>query len=364
MSGSKDRVDRLRIAMARGIGPVAFDRLMSRFPAPSEAVDFLENERNIRLPARREIEDELDKAARGNIAVLLKTDAGYPSLLKQVRDAPPLLYVMGNVAALNERQVAVVGSRNASINSAAFARTLAQGLADRGFVITSGLALGIDAAAHAGALASVREGAKTIAVLACGVDRVYPPQNRELYGKILRTGGAVVGETPVGAGPQAALFPRRNRIISGLSQGVVVVEAGVKSGSLITARQAAAQGREVFAVPGFPLDPRGLGTNALIKEGAALVETADDVADVLNMQRTFAAKEPRLNLRVAEPCAQEYDGLGASIMARLDARPTDLDDLEQALPGYGRRQIASALLDLELDGKIAYPSNGSVVAKI
>ncbi len=211
----------------------------------------------------------------------------YPAMLAAVEDAPPVLTVLGRPDLLSPPIVAVVGARNASANGRRLARELAAGLGEAGIVVASGMARGIDAAAHLGALDS-----GTVAVLAGGADIVYPEENRGLY-DAMRTRGAILAELPLGAEPQARHFPRRNRIISGLALGVVVVEAAAKSGSLITARYALEQGREVFAVPGSPLDPRCRGCNDLLRNGATLTETAADVVDQLGPLLQGQAPPPR-----------------------------------------------------------------------
>ncbi len=225
---------------------------------------------------RDEAEAELDALLARGCYLVAHGEAEYPTNLGQIHDPPPLLTVQGDLAALHAPSVAIVGARNASAHGRLLAKTLAKDLAKSGLTVVSGLARGIDTAAHEGVLAAK---GKTVAVIASGVDIAYPAENVELMHSIAET-GAVVTERPLGSAPMARHFPRRNRLISGLSSGVVVIEAAPKSGSLITARMAAEQGREVMAVPGSPLDARHRGTNQLIRDGAALIETADDVREV------------------------------------------------------------------------------------
>src|SRR5690606_7803496 len=258
-------------------------------------------------------------------------EPGYPAALAVIDGAPPLIYVKGDDRLLARPAIGIVGSRASSAAGQQLARQLATGLGQAGYVVASGLAIGIDAAAHQ---ASLETG--TIAVLAGGIDVVYPPQNAALHHAIGET-GCLVSEQPPGFQPRGKDFPRRNRIISGLSLGVVVVEAARRSGSLITARRAADQGREVFAVPGHPLDPRAAGTNQLIKEGATLVTCAEDVVNALEpFGRQLAPKpqpfrEPASMLDAApEPLPQVAGDDRARITAALSPAPVPIDELARA----------------------------------
>ncbi len=272
-----ERLDWLRLIRTETIGPVGFRRLLGRYRTAGRVLDALpELSRRTGRAALRafpvaEAQAELRRADDCGARAIALCEPDYPPLLAAIEDAPPLLYVLGQASALVRPAIAVVGSRNASANGRRLAGQLARDLGAAGFVVVSGLARGVDTAAHQGAL-----GTGTVAVLAGGVDVVYPEENRRLYAEIL-AGGAVIAEQPPGLQPQARHFPRRNRLISGLARGVVVVEASLHSGSLITARLALEQGREVFAVPGSPLDPRARGGNDLIRQGAQLIETAEDV---------------------------------------------------------------------------------------
>ncbi len=240
--------------------------------------------------------------------------------------------------------IAIVGARNASALGARFARQMAQELGAAGFVTASGLARGIDTAAHIGSLST-----GTCAVMAGGVDVVYPPENRKLYDQIIAEGGAVVSEMPFGQHPTARSFPRRNHIISGLARGVVVIEAAMNSGSLITARLAADQGREVFAVPGSPLDPRAKGTNGLIRQGATLTESAEDVLAAVNPQLVLEVPK-RITARGAGN--REISGLRREILERLGPAPVEIDELVRQIAA-SPAAVAAALLDLEFEGRIA-----------
>ncbi len=263
-----------------------------------------------------------------------------------IDDAPPLIAVRGKIAALAQPMIAVVGSRNASAAGAKFADRIARDLGDAGFVVVSGLARGIDAAAHRASLSS-----GTIAVLAGGHDHIYPPEHVDLLGQILED-GAAVSEMPMGWEPRAQDFPRRNRLISGLSLGVVIVEAARRSGSLITARMALEQGREVFAVPGSPLDPRAEGTNGLLKQGATLVTEAEDVLAVL---RPILGETGRLPAEepdgapppLSEPASSDRE----RIVALLGPTPVSIDDLVR-LSGLSPAVVRTVLLELEIAGRL------------
>ena len=277
-------VDRLRLARTEGVGPITYRRLMRRFGSAAAALEALPRLARAggravapSVPSADRAEREVERIARLKGRLLFVDGPDYPPLLGLLDDAPPVVMVLGRIAALHGRAVALVGSRNASANGQRIAEQLAQQLAHDGLVVVSGLARGIDAAAHEGAL---REG-MTVACVAGGVDVPYPPEHANLQARIAASGGAVVSEAAPGTAPMARHFPRRNRIIAGLSLGIVVVEAAVRSGSLITARLGQEMNRELFAVPGSPLDPRCRGTNDLIRSGAHLVEHAADVIDNL-----------------------------------------------------------------------------------
>ena len=271
---------RLRLARTEGVGPVTYRRLLSRYPDAATALEALPGlaraggrGRPPVIPPVAVLQREMDQLhRRGACFVFIGTPA-YPPLLALLDDAPPVIAVEGNLACLQSRAVALVGARNASANGQLMAETLARELAAAGLAVVSGLARGIDAAAHRGALAA--DGC-TIAAIAGGLDVPYPPEHDDLQARIAE-GGAVIAEAPLGTAPQARHFPRRNRLIAGIALGVVLVEAALRSGSLITARVAQENGRELFAVPGSPLDPRARGSNDLIRQGAHVTEGAADV---------------------------------------------------------------------------------------
>lgn len=342
-----ERFARLRLARTERIGPVAFNQLLQRFGSAQKALEALPG--MIRKaggsfipPTVEQIEAELAAGERAGARLIVLGDAAYPPMLAAVDPPPPLLWALGDPALLSRPSVAIVGARIASAGGQRIARGLAQQLGETGQVVVSGLARGIDAAAHEGALPT-----GTVAVLGGGVDDVYPPDNADLYER-LKAGGCIVSESPMGARAQARDFPRRNRIISGLSRGVIVVEAELRSGSLITARLAAEQGRDVFAVPGSPLDPRSRGPNELIRNGAILCEGLEDVERAFTTLRTL--REP--------PADHPFDGAPGEIEAELLDRvaallsptPTPRDELARAL-NLPVSIVAAALLELDLAGR-------------
>ena len=299
-------------------------------------------------PVLKDIDRELKQLDRLRVSILTYLDEAYPARLKQIADPPPVLYVTGALTDADRHAVAVVGSRQATPAGRLFAEELSRDLASAGFTIVSGLARGADGAAHRGALAA---GGRTLAVLGCGIDRQYPPEHRALREEI-EAHGAVLAELPIGSYPHGYHFPRRNRIISGLSLGVVVTEAALESGSLITARLAADQGREVFAVPGFVNSQTSRGPHALIKQGAKLVERAEDVIEELLPQLDAAFRErlaARPAARTATPPTLGQDE--AAVYAVLTTEPIHIDDVI-ARSGMPAPHVAGLLLSLELKNMI------------
>ncbi|HEY8268727.1 MAG TPA: DNA-processing protein DprA [Xanthobacteraceae bacterium] len=309
---------------------------------------------SLRVPTRAEAETEIAAAAKIGVRLVALGEAEYPSRLRETDDAPPLLAIRGQGAVLAEPVVAIVGARNASAAGMRFAGELARGLGAAGFAVVSGLARGIDSAAHRATLST-----GTIAVLAGGHDKPYPPEHAELLEQIVAT-GAAVGEMPIGWEPRARDFPRRNRLIAGIAVGAVIVEAAERSGSLITARLALEYGREVFAVPGSPLDPRTQGTNRLLKQGATLVTSVADVIDVLTpiLGRPMPPmREPDRQEPSGE--AQADDTLRKRVLELLGPTPVAVDDLvREARAPAGAVQIV--LLELELAGRIERHGGGLV----
>ena len=354
---SQDAIDLLRIVRTDGVGPITFRRLLQRYATPAAVLDALPGLTKAAIPTPFDVEREIASVVRAGGRLLFLGDPDYPPLLAMLDDAPPCLAVAGDVALLRANCVAMVGGRNASANGQRLAETIAAGLA-QSVVVVSGLARGIDAAAHKGAMST----GKTIAAIAGGLDTVYPPGHEDLQRRIAEF-GAVVTESPPGTEPQARHFPRRNRIIAGLSLGVVVVEAAPRSGSLITVGIAQDAGREIFAVPGSPLDPRSRGGNDLLRQGAILTETAADVLDNLPLR-------PRDSAQFALPIATgdsaatapESGGIpgttpGESVLALLGPAPTAVDDLLRRCQ-FSASAVMAALLELELAGRVeALPGN-------
>ena len=342
-----ERFARLRLARTDRVGPVSFRQLLDRFGTALRALDALPDlarragSTGYELPPVERIEAELAAGDRKGAVLLVLGDAAYPSRLAAVDPPPPLLWTRGDVGLLSGETIAMVGARIASAGGQRIARGLAQALGQDGFVVVSGLARGIDAAAHLGSLET-----GTVAVLGGGVDDVYPPDNAGLYDQIVER-GCVVSESPMGARAQARDFPRRNRIISGLSRGVIVVEAELRSGSLITARLAGEQGRDVFAVPGSPLDPRSKGPNELLRQGAILCEGVEDVRRGLETLRTL--REPPGDRFDAMP--DDVDtALIERVAALLSPTPTPRDELARACAAPVAH-VAAALLELSLAGR-------------
>jgi DNA processing protein len=367
----EEHLDWLRLSRTESIGPISFYAMLRRFGSARAALEALpqlarrgERARTITAPPRAAAEAELTALGRIGGWIVCRGEPTYPEALAAVEDAPPVLTMLGRPELLTRPMVAVVGARNASANGRRLARELAIGLGQGGLVIVSGLARGIDAAAHLGALDS-----GTAAVVAGGVDIVYPEQNRGLYEALCRQ-GAILAESPLGSVPQARHFPRRNRIISGMALGVLVVEAAARSGSLITARFALEQGREVFAVPGSPLDPRCRGANDLLRRGATLTETAEDVLSQLGPlvggrappSATTALPParaegwaPAVNSSAGEPVADD-DAL-SMVLESLGPSPVAVDELVRQCQ-LTASAVATLLLELELAGRIErHPGN-------
>ena len=361
----EERLDWLRLARTDTIGPVTFYALLRRFGSAKAALDAvpLLGRSRIAVARRADAERELAALARIGAQLVCWGEPLYPKPLEAVEDAPPVLALRGRAEFLAAPMVAVVGARNASANGRRLAQDIAAGLGEEGIVVVSGMARGIDAAAHAGALAT-----GSIAVVAGGVDIVYPEENRGLY-QALADRGAIVAELPPGVEPQARHFPRRNRIISGMSLGIVVVEAAAKSGSLITARFALEQGREVFAVPGSPLDPRCRGCNDLLRNGATLTESAADVVAQLGPLLRGApfvppgrpAADLELPLAAPTPAGDQIAVDGDSgldmILEILSPTPVAVDELVRQCQ-LSAAAVATLLLELELAGRIErHPGN-------
>ena len=327
-----ERRARLRLARSARVGPVTFHEALAHFGSARAACASLAT-----VPDSAIEQEERTLTNLGG-RFLVIGDAEYPAALAALPDAPPVLSMLGDPSLLGRPTLAIVGAREASLAGRQFAAGLSSALGAAGFVVASGLARGIDTAAHEAALKT-----GTVAVLACGVDQVYPPQNDRLQ-EAIATRGLILSEVVLGAPPIARAFPRRNRIVSGLSAGIVVIEAAARSGSLITAQRAAEQGREVFVVPGSPMDPRYAGSNGLIKEGAILVRDANDILSVLGQPG-----------RVCQPVEKtmkiDGDADAARVVQALGAVPTAVDELVRRCQ-VSAAFVAEVLMALELEGRL------------
>ncbi|WP_166486157.1 DNA-processing protein DprA [Jannaschia sp. CCS1] len=361
--GDDDRLLRLRLIRSRRVGPATYLRLLAEHGTAAAALDALPEVAAAAGVQKYEVCPEpvvlaeLRAAARVGARMICLGDADYPETLAQITDAPPVLWAIGRTSLMARPCVALVGTRNASSLGARMTRKLAATLGEAGFTVVSGLARGIDAIAHKSSLET-----GTIAVVAGGVDVVYPTENAELAAQISET-GLCLSEQPLGLQPQARHFPRRNRIVSGLAQGVIVVEAAARSGSLITARCAADQGREVMAVPGHPLDSRASGANILLRDGATLVRGVDDVIEALGRpaQSGDAPSAVVHELQRPTPAAAKDGGLEGRILAHLGPTPVAEDQMIRDLNATPR-EMAQALAVLEMSGRVTRSAGGMVSA--
>lgn len=359
----QERQDWHRLSQSENVGPVTFQKLITRYGSAAEALEALPTlsrqgglNRPLRIYSETDTTKDFARAEICNAQFVVAGERGYPPYLRYIHSAPPLLCVAGNLDFAQMDAIAIVGARNASAVGMKFARQLANDLASAGFIVVSGLARGIDTAAHQAALSRA-----TLAVVAGGIDYIYPPENGDLY-KAIAARGLLVSEMPPGAVPKAEHFPRRNRIISGISRATIVVEAALRSGSLITARTANEQGRDVFAVPGSPLDPRCEGTNKLIREGAALLTSAQDVISALALSPlSFQTRGHFLeDDNQVTPLSIKLDGADRSrVMELLSPTPIHLDDFirETAMDPAA---VMAILLELELAGKIVRQAGGAI----
>ncbi|WEK41899.1 MAG: DNA-processing protein DprA [Candidatus Sphingomonas colombiensis] len=349
--------DRLRLIRTPGIGPVTYRQLIARCGDATRALAALPDlarrggGRAPSPPEPRAIEREMKQVAELDARYLFLGDADYPPLLAELENAPPAIVVRGDIALAQRPTIAIVGARNASAAACRFARQLAHDLGGEGAAVVSGLARGIDTAAHMGA------GPRTIAVIAGGIDVAYPPENSALQERIAQE-ALLIAEMPPGTEPRARHFPHRNRIIAGIAAGTVVVEAAPKSGSLITARLANEAGREVMAVPGSPLDPRAQGCNLLIREGAILVQTAADVLEQIRPIDARAVRAPTLPFTGAPP-ADADDAARGAITDLLGPVPVAIDELIRQ-SGHPPAITQTVLLELELAGRLERHAGGRV----
>lgn len=355
--------DVLRLIRSENVGPVTFFKLLSYFGSVAKALDAIPDmsvkggrARPIKIAPLAAVKEEMERAAAFGAKIIPYGHPDYPKLLHTIHDAPPIIMALGSPAVWNRGvNVGIVGARNASANGCRFTHKIATDLGKADICVVSGLARGIDAAAHTGALAT-----GTVGVIAGGIDTTYPPENKDLYAKLAEQGG-IISEQPLGYAPQARSFPARNRIISGMSHGLVVVEASLKSGSLITAKQAVDQNREVFAVPGSPMDPRCKGTNQLLRDGAVVTESAEDVLEQLHSYRNTPLAEPQAQdfrpAAIKPPSESELAEARKILIQKLGHEPVLVDELLaqcQLTAGV----VMTILLEMELAGRLnRHPGN-------
>ena len=351
----KNLINKLRLIRTPNIGPITCQLLMRRYGSAAAALDAVPDlsargGRQLKLATRQQIEQEIEQVDKLGAEFICYGDDDYPPSLLQFDDVPFVLTVKGHKSVLNTKGCALVGARNASINATRLAQSLATEIGEAGYTIISGLARGIDTAAHQGSLNT-----GTIAVLACGIDEIYPPENTELFSQIAEQ-GLLTTETPFGTKPTPRLFPARNRIIASLSLGVCVIETAFQSGSLITAREAAERGIEVMAIPGSPLDPRSQGTNRLIQDGAHLVQSAQDVLSILAQKPDIRQPDlPEFGTgqlpEISDMTAEEWSKIRQILFENLAHDPIGVDELcrwchVSAIDGQ------AILLELELAGDV------------
>ncbi len=368
ISYTKETIDILRLIRSENVGSRTFWSLIEIFGNASSAIANIQEfslrggrSKPLNVFSQNDAIKELELLEKNNAKIITYQSAGYSKLLFEIFDCPPILSYKGNIALLShQRCLAIVGARNASINGRAFASKIARELTEADYIVVSGLARGIDTAVHQANIA------KTIAIIAGGIDHIYPPENAKLFEQIQQE-GLIIAELPVGSKPLGQHFPQRNRLISGISLGTVVVEASLKSGSLITARFALEQNREVFAVPGFPLDPRCQGTNKLIKQGAHIVESVEDIVANLPHFSKIVSKSndtandfainsqfKTLDVKYASPVTND---MRMRIKELLSSTPVEVDCLYHETQ-LSLQTIYMIILELELAGKIVrYPGN-------
>ncbi|MBE7636879.1 DNA-protecting protein DprA [Sneathiella sp. P13V-1] len=353
---NEERLSWLQLIRSENVGPVTFYHLLQKFGSAQKALQKVPElakrggaKRPIQIFSRSSALHELERLEEIGGRLVASCDPEYPPLLREIHDPPPVISILGHPSLLQRRSLGIVGSRNASAAAIRLTRQFAEEIGKKGISITSGLARGIDAAAH---IASLETG--TVGVVGGGVDVIYPQENKDLHHEIAAR-GCIIAEQPLGTQPQARHFPRRNRIISGISLGILVMEATPKSGSLITARMAAEHGREVFAIPGSPLDPRARGTNNLIRQGAMLVETPAELLESLNQlfsQPFREPEQPELNFGIQPDIPeQELESARPHIMSLLSPVAVEIDEIIR-LTGIAPALVMTILLELELAGRV------------
>ncbi len=368
----EEKIDYIRLAFTPSIGSVTFYKLLSKYKTASNAIEYLEKFKDIKTTSKDFAKKQIELTNSMNANIIFGTDINFPKLLNQIPEKPALIYVLGNIETLQtSKTIAIVGSRNASINAKTFTSNIAKDLVDNDYEIVSGMAIGIDTHAHMGAISSNNIKNKTIAVLAGGIDNIYPETNKKLYYEIINQ-GAIISEMPIGTLPAANLFPKRNRIISGLSLATLVIEANIKSGSLITAKYAKSQNRTVMAVPSFPISNNLNGTNYLIKNGATLVENTHDIINTLSKSdiNNFYTQQD-LKLSVNEDISEfkinsnnTENKIQSKILSLLNSSPTSIDMIYREFSKIDKIKINSAIISLELDDKIYFTSNNMITLKL
>ncbi len=370
MMASSEIFDRLRLIRSANVGPVSYYRLMQQYGTAKNALRALPEltrsggRRRPEIASKRSIEREIETVEKLGGKFLFHDQHTYPAFLSELRNAPPVLIWRGDISLIQRPAVAIVGARNASAASRSFARMLADELTEQGVSIVSGLARGIDTAAHEGSIKRA-----TVAVIAGGTDIYFPPENQELQEQIA-TKGLLLSEQPPGTEPHARHFPFRNRIIAGLTIGTVIIEAAPKSGSLITARLAAESGRHVMAVPGSPMDPRSQGCNGLIKEGASLIQSAEDVLELIRpmdermVQKSITVEQPVAMVVGTRETRKEEKGsskqqMQFNILNLLSTTPVTVDELVRQ-SHIDPAEIQLILLELELAGKLTRSAGARV----
>ena len=363
---TQEKIARIRLYRSQNVGSVTYRNLLSKYKCAIKALEALPElaargglNSNLELYSESNVIEELEKHEKIGSQLVVDGEHEFPDMLQGVYESPPVLSIKGNTKYFGQKSVSIVGARNCSINGKKIAYLLAKELGAEGYTLISGLAKGIDAQAHRG---SINTG--TIAVIAGGIDQQYPSENKKLYEEIYQK-GVVVTESAIGTEPKGCLFPKRNYLISSLSQGIIVIEAALQSGSLITARYATELNRDVFVVPGSPLDPRYHGSNDLIRSGANLITCAQDVVDVLNEPYKHVLHESQNNLENYQYIQEKDDNqdeksvtnLRVEILENLTASPIHIDELLREC-GYSSSLVLSTLLELELAGKVQrHPGN-------
>jgi DNA processing protein len=357
-----EKIARLQLYRSENVGPITFYQLLNRYQTAVKALEMLPDlvrrggrTASLRVCPQSQVLKELELHQKHDATLVVWGESLYPKKLYPIADASPVLSFKGNPRLFEQKIIAIVGARNCSLIGKKLAFSYGQELGEQRYVISSGLARGIDTAAHQGALAT-----GTLAVIAGGIDQIYPSENEKLYHQIA-SNGLIVAESPFGAEPQANLFPRRNRLISGLSLGVIVIEAAYQSGSLITARYANEQGKEVFVVPGSPLDPRYKGSNQLLKQGANLVTSTHDVVDILEQPYAIplVKEQPHIVQGIPDLDEETSQELSKVILSLLSPTAISLDELVRACR-VTSAQATAVILQLELAGKVIRHFGNSV----